>query len=205
MKIICIGLNYKAHILEMGHDTPEKPVFFMKPDTSLLRNNDPFYIPEFSTEIDYECELAVKINRVTKAINKKHAHRCYDEVAVGIDFTARDLQRELCKAGLPWEVSKAFDKSNPLPNQFVSLASLGKDIQDLNFNLNINGVTVQGTNSSDMLFGVDEIIEYVSQYVTLKIGDVIMTGTPSGIGKVAIGDHVEAYLEGEKLLDFNIK
>ncbi len=205
MKIICIGLNYKAHIKEMGHETPEQPVFFMKPDTALLRNNDPFYLPEFSSEVDYECELAVKINRVTKAISHEYAHRCYDEVAVGVDFTARDIQRELCKAGLPWEASKAFDKSTPLPNKFISLSSLGKDIQNLNFNLDINGVTVQGTNSSDMLFGIDEIIAYVSKYVTLKIGDIIMSGTPVGVGKVNIGDHLEAYLESNKLLDFNIK
>lgn len=205
MKIICIGLNYKAHIKEMGHDTPEVPIFFMKPDTALLRNNDDMFLPDFSSQVEYECELAIKINRVTKAISRKHAHRCYDEVAVGIDFTARDIQKEYGAQGLPWELAKAFDKSTPIPNKFVSLESLGKDVQDLDFHILINGKKAQAANSSDMLFSVDEIIEYVSRYVTLKIGDVILTGTPPGVGKVEIGDHIEAFLEDEKLLDFYIK
>ncbi|MFI3314793.1 MAG: fumarylacetoacetate hydrolase family protein, partial [Rikenellaceae bacterium] len=133
MKIICIGLNYKNHIAEMGHSTPQNPVFFLKPDTALLRNNDAFFIPDFSNDLQYECEVAVKINRIAKAIDQKFASRCYDEVAVGIDFTARDLQRKMIEEGLPWEISKAFDKSNPLPNNFIKLSDVGGDINNLDF------------------------------------------------------------------------
>lgn len=205
MKIICIGLNYKQHIKEMGHNTPSEPVFFMKPDTALLRNNNTFYIPDFSNELHYECEIAVKIDRVAKAIDEQFAHRCYSEVAVGIDFTARDLQRKLSQNGLPWEAAKAFDKSTPIPNRFIPLSELGGNIQNLDFHLEINGKRVQSANSSDMLFSVDKTIAYVTQFVTLKIGDIIMTGTPSGIGCVNEGDHIEAYLMGNKLLDFDVK
>ncbi|MEG1634769.1 MAG: fumarylacetoacetate hydrolase family protein [Rikenellaceae bacterium] len=205
MKIICIGLNYNKHIKELGHSIPTEPVFFMKPDTALLRNNDTFYIPDFSHELHYECELAVKIDRVAKAISEKFAPRCYSEVALGIDFTARDLQRRLAASGLPWEAAKAFDKSTPIPNQFIALDSIGGNIQNLDFYLNINGKTVQQTNTSDMLFSVDKIIAHVTKFVTLKIGDIIMTGTPSGVGTVSDGDHLEAYLMGEKVLDFEVK
>ncbi|MFI3321081.1 MAG: fumarylacetoacetate hydrolase family protein [Rikenellaceae bacterium] len=206
MKIICIGLNYKSHIEEMRHlSMPSEPVFFIKPDTSLLRNNDPFFIPDFTSNLNYECEIAVKINRIVKAIDAKFAPRCYNEIAVGIDFTARDLQQKLKAASLPWEASKAFDKSNPLPNDFIKLDELETGVDNLDFHLDINGVTVQKGNSSDMLFSIDELIAYVSKFVTLKIGDVIMTGTPKGVGKVEIGDHLEAYLCGRKMLDFDIK
>lgn len=207
MKIVCVGLNYEDHIKEFDRniDRSSFPTIFMKPDTALLRNNDPFYIPTFTDSIDYETELVVKINRVVKAIDEKFAARCYDEVAVGIDFTARSLQSELKKKGMPWELSKAFDKSTPVPNEFVKLSDFGSDINNLNFHLDINSKTVQRGCSKDMIFSVNNIISYVSQFVTLKIGDLIFTGTPSGVGRVNIGDRLEAYLEDRKLLDFEIK
>lgn len=207
MKIICVGLNYLDHINEFDRSKLDikEPCIFSKPDTAILRNNDPFYIPSFTNELHYETELVVKINRVVKAIDENFAARCYDEVAVGIDFTARDLQNKLKKSGLPWELSKAFDKSAPLPNEFIKLSEVGGDVQNLNFSLKINSKTVQQGNTSNMIFSVNKIISYVSHFMTLKIGDVIFTGTPSGVGCVNIGDHLEAYLENNKMLDFEIK
>lgn len=204
MKIVCIGMNYREHIKELGHAEPVKPVFFCKPDTALLRNNDPFYIPKFSDDLQYEVELVVKINRVVKSIEPQFASRCYDEIGVGIDFTARDIQRECVKNGYPWEICKAFDKSSPVPNDFISKAQF-KDMKDINFRLDINGQTRQVGNSSSMIFDIDTIISYVSEFMTLKIGDIIFTGTPVGVGKVYPGDHLEAYLEGNKMLNFYIK
>ena len=211
MKIFCIGRNYAAHLVEQ-HDSvgsaieqPQDLIWFMKPDTALLRNNDPFYIPEFSHEIEYECELVVKINRLGKCISPKFAHRYYDEVGLGIDFTARDLQRRVIAEGLPWEATKAFDHSAALSPEFISLETLGKDIQNLNFALSLNGTTRQKANTSQMLFTVDQIIARLSQFVTLKIGDLIYTGTPAGVGRVEEGDRLEAQLEGHKLLDFEIR
>lgn len=207
MKIICVGLNYIDHIKEFdrGKITIEKPCIFMKPDTALLRNNDTFYLPSFSSDINYELELVVKINRVVKAIDENFASRCYDEVGVGIDFTARDLQMKLKEQGMPWELSKAFDKSTPVPNEFIKLSEIGKDVQDLNFMLDINSKRVQCGYSKDMLFSVDQIIAYVSHFITLKIGDIIFTGTPSGVGSVKSGDRIEAFLEDRKMLDFEVK
>lgn len=207
MKIICIGRNYVDHIKELDHtdSTPKEPQYFMKPDTALLRNNDPFYIPSFSSQVDYECELVVKINRVAKYIDEKFAPRCYNEIGLGIDFTARDLQREAIAKGLPWEQCKAFDHSAALSPQFVELSDLGGDINNLNFTMELNGEVRQSGFTGDMLFNVDRIINYVSQYMTLKIGDLIFTGTPVGVGPVKAGDNIRACLEGRELLNFDIR
>jgi 2-keto-4-pentenoate hydratase/2-oxohepta-3-ene-1,7-dioic acid hydratase in catechol pathway len=204
MKIICIGRNYVAHINELENEIPDEPVFFMKPDSSLLRNNDPFYIPDWTNEVHHEIELVIKINRIGKNIEKRFANRYYDEVGLGIDFTARDVQNKLKAKGLPWEKAKAFDNAAVLGNTFFKKTDL-MDPEAISFKLDINGKTVQVGNSQLMLFGFDAIIEQVSKYVTLKIGDLIYTGTPAGVGPVKIGDHLEGYFEGEKLLDFHIK
>ena len=207
MKIICIGRNYAEHVAELDHtrDLPGKPQFFMKPDTALLRNNDPFYVPAFSREVHYETELVVRINRVGKAIEERFAPRYYDEVGLGIDFTARDLQRECIAGGLPWEIGKAFDHSAALSPQFVPLAELGGDVQRLHFEMSLNDEVRQRGDTSQMIFGVNRVIAYVSQFVTLKIGDLIYTGTPVGVGPVRPGDRIRASLEGRLLLDFDIK
>ena len=207
MKIICIGRNYADHAKELndGAEIPKEPLFFLKPDTALLRNNDPFYIPSFSNEVHYECELVVRITRLAKCIDKKFASRCYEEVGLGIDFTARDLQREAIEKGLPWELCKGFDHSAALSNQFVPLAELGGDVQNLEFEMELNGEVRQHGFTKDMLFTVDEIISHISRYMTLRIGDLIYTGTPVGVGPVSIGQHLEGYLEGEKLLDFYVR
>jgi 2-keto-4-pentenoate hydratase/2-oxohepta-3-ene-1,7-dioic acid hydratase in catechol pathway len=208
MKIICIARNYREHIKELdgaGRKPDEAPVFFMKPDTALLRNNDPFYIPDFSGQTDYECELVVRVNRVGRAIAQKFAHRYYDEVGLGIDFTARDLQREAIAKGLPWESCKAFDRSAALSARFLSLSETGGDVQNLRFEMRLNGETRQSGWTGDMIFTVDEIIAHVSRFVTLKMGDLIYTGTPVGVGPVAPGDRLTASLEGEELLNFAIK
>ena len=206
MKIICIGRNYADHAVELndGAELPKEPLFFLKPDTALLRNNDPFYIPNFSERVDYECELVVKINRVGKCIDRRFAHRYYDEVGLGIDFTARDLQRKAIEQGLPWEASKCFDHSAALSPEFVPLAELGA-IDNLHFDLKINGEVRQAGVTSEMLFSVDEIISHVSKYMTLKIGDLIYTGTPCGVGPVAVGDNLVATLEGRELLNFDVR
>ncbi len=204
MKIICIGLNYVAHIEEMKNNVPDEPVFFMKPDTALLRNNDPFYTPNWSESVHHEIELVLKINRIGKNIEKKFAHRYYDEIGLGVDFTARDIQAKLKAKGLPWEKAKAFDKAAVLSNTFVPKSEFN-DLKSINFNLNINGKTVQKGNSGFMIFDFDAIIENVSKYVTLKIGDLIYTGTPAGVGAVKIGDHLEGFLENKKMFDFEVK
>ena len=203
MKIIAIGRNYVDHAKELNNAVPKEPVFFMKPETALLQKNRPFYYPEFSKEIHYEAEIVIKINKIGKYIEEQFAHRYYDEISIGIDFTARDLQQKQKEKGLPWEIAKAFDSSAPI-GQFVKLSEY-KNIQDISFSLDINGKTVQNGHTSDMLFSVDKIIAYVSQFVSLKIGDLIYTGTPAGVGQVKIGDQLEAYIEGQKLLNFNIK
>lgn len=203
MKIICIGLNYKSHINEFNSSTPEKPLFFLKPETSLLLKNRPFFLPDFSQDVQYELELVVRINKVGKCIAPRFSHTYYNEIGLGIDFTARDLQQQCREKGEPWEMAKGFDNS-AVVSQFVSLSDFSS-IQNLNFNLLLNDTKVQQGNTSDMLFSVDEIISYVSQFMTLKIGDLIFTGTPSGVGKVAINDHLEGYLEKEKMLDFYVR
>ncbi len=207
MKILCIGRNYAAHVAELhdGGTIPEEPIFFLKPDTALLRNNDPFYIPSFSQEVHYECELVVRINRVGRSIEERFAHRYYDEVGLGIDFTARDLQRDAITHGLPWERAKAFDHSAALSPQFVPLAELGGDVQKLHFELALNGEVRQRGDTSLMLFGVDRLVSHLSQYFTLRMGDLIYTGTPVGVGPVRPGDNLRATLEGRTLLDFDIR
>ena len=187
-----------------GECSPE-PIWFLKPDTALLRNNDPFYIPAFSQEVHYECELVVRINRVGKCIEERFAHRYYDEVGLGIDFTARDLQREAIARGLPWERAKGFDHSAALSPEFIPLAELGGDVQRLHFELTIDGQVRQRGDTARMLFGIDRIIHHISQYITLKIGDLIYTGTPAGVGPVHPGDNLKASLEGHMLLDFDIR
>jgi 2-keto-4-pentenoate hydratase/2-oxohepta-3-ene-1,7-dioic acid hydratase in catechol pathway len=204
MKIICIGRNYVAHAHELKNEIPQEPVFFMKPDSSLLRNNDPFYIPEWSNEIHHEIELVIKINRLGKNIGKQFAHRYYDEIGLGIDFTARDIQNKLKEKGLPWEKAKAFDQSAVLGGMFID-KTVFPDQHNISFKLKINGNVVQDGNSELMIFSFEEIISHVSKYVTLKIGDLIYTGTPAGVGPVKIGDHLEGFLEDKKILDFMIK
>ena len=187
-----------------GECSPE-PIWFLKPDTALLRNNDPFYIPAFSHEVHYECELVVRIDRVGKSIAERFAHRYYKEVGLGIDFTARDLQREAIARGLPWERAKGFDHSAALSPEFIPLAELGGDVQRLHFELTIDGQVRQRGDTARMLFGIDRIIHHISQYITLKIGDLIYTGTPAGVGPVHPGDNLKASLEGHMLLDFDIR
>jgi len=203
MKIICIGRNYREHAKELNNAVPEKPVFFMKPDTALLQKNNPFFYPDFSKNVQYETEIVLKINRNGRHIEEQFAHKYIDEISVGIDFTARDLQAEQKKKGLPWEIAKAFDQSAPvgkfLPkNQF-------SDLNDVNFSLKINGETRQQGNTKNMMFGFDRIVSYISQFVSLKPGDLIFTGTPAGVGPIAIDDHFEVFIEQEKLLEFNVK
>ncbi|MFY9151010.1 MAG: fumarylacetoacetate hydrolase family protein [Prolixibacteraceae bacterium] len=204
MKIICIGRNYVAHANELNNEIPDEPVLFLKPDSALLRNNEPFYIPDWSNDLHHEVELIVKICKVGKNIEKKFAHRYYKEIGLGIDFTARDLQNELKDKGLPWEKSKAFDHSAVVCREFVPVDSFANR-NAIQFRLEINGKTVQEGNTELMIFPVDEIIAHVSKYFTLKIGDLIYTGTPAGVGPVKIGDHLEGYLEGEKMFDFLVK
>ena len=204
MKIFGIGLNYTSHKVEMKQDFETKdPVFFMMPDTALLQRGHPFFLPDFSNDIQYETEVVVKISRLGKSIPERFAHRYYEELTVGIDFTARDLQRQQKQLGMPWEISKCFDKASPL-GHFISKHDL-PDVNNLNFHLDINNQTVQQGNTADMLYSIDRIIAYLSQYFTLKMGDLIFTGTPAGVGNVAIDDHLQGYLEGHKLLDFKIK
>ncbi len=204
MKIICIGRNYVAHAEELKNEIPDEPVFFMKPDSSLLKNNDPFYIPELSKEIHHEIELVIKINRIGKNIEKRFAHRYFDEIGLGIDFTARDVQNKLKEKGLPWEKAKSFDQSAVLGGEFID-KTIFPDQQNISFKLKVNGNVVQNGNSALMIFCFEDIISHVSKYVTLKIGDLIYTGTPAGVGPIKIGDHLEGFLEDRKLMDFIIK
>jgi len=203
MKIICIGRNYASHAKELNNPIPEEPVIFMKPDSSLIRNNQPFFIPDFSTDVHHEVELVVKIDKLGKHIEKKFAHKYYHEIGIGIDFTARDLQSKLKEKGLPWEKAKGFDGSAPV-GKFV-LKSTFSDIENINFHLDINGKRVQTGNTSNMLYSIDTIIEHVSKYFTLKIGDLIYTGTPEGVGPVRAGDRLACFIEEEELLTFNIR
>jgi len=203
MKIICIGRNYVKHAQELNHDVPTEPVFFMKPDSALLKDNKPFFLPDFSNEIHHEIELIIKISRLGKNIEAKFAHRYYDEIGLGIDFTARDVQRQLIEKGLPWEKSKAFDSSAVL-GRFLSREELG-DMGQILFSLKRNGEIVQSGDSQLMIFPFDTIIEHVSKYVTLKIGDLIYTGTPAGVGPVAIGDRLEGFIGEKKMFDIVVK
>ncbi|MBD8347726.1 fumarylacetoacetate hydrolase family protein [Dysgonomonas sp. HGC4] len=207
MKIICVGLNYQEHNREMGRAdsaSSDNPVIFIKPDSALLKDNKPFFIPDFSEDIHYELEVVVRINRLGKNIAERFAHRYYDELTVGIDFTARDLQNELKAKGLPWELSKGFDYS-AVVGEFISKEDLLNDIGNVSFELHKNGNQVQLGNTSDMIHSIDKIIDYVSRFFTLKIGDIIFTGTPAGVGRVDIEDHLEGFLENKKLFDFYVR
>ena len=203
MKIFAIGQNYIEHNKELNSPNPKEPVVFMKPDTAALKNNKPFYIPDFTEELHYETELIVKINKLGKNIASKFAHRYYDEIGLGIDFTARDIQRRMKAEGKPWEICKAFDNSAVIGN-FIPKDELG-DVQNIDFHLNINGALVQKGNSTDMIFTIDELIAYISRFFTLKIGDILFTGTPVGIGKVNINDQLEGYIFEKKMFDFQVK
>jgi len=203
MKIICIGLNYRKHAMELGRKLPEEPVVFLKPDSSILKNNKPFFLPGFSKMIQYEAEIVLMISKLGKGIDAKYAHRYYDEITVGIDITARDIQNRNSAAGLPWELSKCFDGAAPI-GTFIPVSSVG-DLNNLEFRLEINDRIVQQGNTSDMIFGFNEIIAYISTFFTLKTGDLIFTGTPSGIGPLRKDDHLVAYIGNKNVLDFYIK
>ena len=205
MKIFAVGLNYPQHNKELNEKLykGEVPVIFTKADSSLLKDGKPFFVPDDMGRIDYETEIVVRICRLGKAIPARFAHRYYDAVTVGIDFTARELQAELRKKGLPWEMCKGFDGAAAI-GEWVSVEKF-RDVQALQFHLDINGKTVQEGRTSDMLFKIDEIIEYISKYFTLKTGDIIYTGTPVGVGPVNIDDHLTGYIEDRKVLEFNIK
>jgi len=203
MKIIAIGRNYAAHAKELNNPVPEKPVIFLKPDTALLKDNKAFYIPDFSSDIHYELEVVLKICKEGKHISEKFAPKYYEEVGLGIDFTARDIQAEHKSKGLPWELAKAFDHSAAVSN-FIPKAEL-QDLYSSNFKLQINGETRQDGNTRNMLFSFEQIIAFVSKYITLKKGDLIFTGTPEGVGQVKAGDKLEAWLEDQQLLNFDIK
>jgi len=203
MKLIGIGRNYIDHAKELNNPVPTEPVIFLMPDTALLRNDDPFYIPSFTNEVHYEVEIVVRINKIGKNIAQKFAHRYYEEIGIGIDFTARDLQSKLKSKGLPWSNAKGFDFSAPISRKYINKSEFSS-VDDINFSLLKNGEEVQKGNSSEMIFKIDELISYISRFYTLKIGDLIYTGTPPGVGKVEIGDKLEAFVENRKMLTCNI-
>lgn len=203
MKIICIGRNYVEHAKELNNPLPSEPVFFLKPDTAIIIRNRPFFYPEFSENIHYEAELVLKISKNGRHIAEKFAPTYYEEIGIGIDFTARDLQQKQKEKGLPWEVAKAFDGSAPM-SDFVKLDSLN-DQKNIQFHLLKNGEKVQDGNSNLMIFSFEKIISHVSKFMTLKMGDLIFTGTPAGVGPVKIGDRLEGFLEGEKMLKCDVK
>jgi 2-keto-4-pentenoate hydratase/2-oxohepta-3-ene-1,7-dioic acid hydratase in catechol pathway len=201
MKIICIGRNYAEHAKEMNSDVPTEPVFFMKPDTSILKNGSDFYYPDFTKDLHHECELVIKIDKNGKNIAEKFADKYYSSMSLGIDFTARDLQAECKSKGLPWEKAKSFEHSAPISTDWVSADNL----IEAKFSLKKNGELVQSGAVTDMIFNINQIISYVSRYMTLKTGDLIYTGTPSGVGPVVIGDKLEGFLNGQKMFEFDIK
>ena len=203
MKIICIGRNYLAHIAELDRELPIEPLFFMKPASALLLPHNPFFYPDFSQKIHYETELVIRICKQGRSIEEKFAHKYYDAITVGIDFTARDLQQKCIEKGHPWEIAKAFDSSAPV-GEFVKISAL-KNPQDIAFGMKLNDEWVQQGHSSDMIFSFDKIIAYVSRFVTLKEGDYIFTGTPRGVGEVHVGDKLELFLEEESVFWFNVK
>jgi acylpyruvate hydrolase len=203
MKIFAIGRNYIDHAKELNNPVPAEPLFFMKPDTAIIRNNKPFFYPDFTTDLQYETEIVLKLSRVGKNISERFASRYFAELGIGIDFTARDIQNKCKERGLPWEVAKSFDGSAPI-SKFCSIEKY-KDIYNLNFHLDLNGKTVQTGNTADLIFSFEKVIAHISKFVTVKMGDLIFTGTPSGVGPVSIGDHLQAYIEDEVLLDFFIR
>lgn len=203
MKLICIGRNYAAHIAELENDKPSDPVIFLKPDTAVLPKNRPFFIPDFSNDVHHEVEILVKINRVGKYIDKKFAHKYYEEIGLGIDFTARDLQNQLKTKGLPWEKAKAFDGAAVI-GDWIAVNTI-KNVDNINFSLQKNDTVVQQSNTSLMLWKIDELIAYVSKYFTLKIGDIIFTGTPSGVGKVEVNDKLKGFIEQNEMFSITVK
>jgi 2-keto-4-pentenoate hydratase/2-oxohepta-3-ene-1,7-dioic acid hydratase in catechol pathway len=204
MKIICIGRNYGAHAKELGNELPQEPVFFCKPDSAILPKGNPLYIPEWTKDLHYEVELVYRIHRLGKNIDQAHASRYYDAVSLGIDFTARDVQEAQKQARLPWEKAKAFDGSAVISSHWLDI-QVPEKMEELHFRLDKNGETVQRGNSSDMIFSIDAIIAYVSQFMTLKIGDLIFTGTPAGVGPVQIGDVLKGYLGEQEMFQVKIK
>lgn len=203
MKIICIGRNYSDHIKELGNEKPIEPVFFLKPDTAISPKGHPFFIPDFSKNIHYEVELVVRINRLGKYIEEKFAHKYYDQIGLGIDFTARDIQQKVKEKGLPWEKAKGFDGSAVISRNYLNKQNI--NLTDLNFSLKKNTTLVQSGNTKHMMFTIDQIISYISQFYTLKIGDLIYTGTPAGVGKVEAGDLLEGYIEEDKMFEVKVR
>lgn len=204
MRIFAIGRNYAEHIKELNNERPDEPVIFTKPDTAVLKNNAPFYYPDFSKDIHHEVELVLRISKEGKNIQEKFASKYYDSIGIGIDFTARDLQQKAKEKGLPWDIAKGFNGSAPVSDRFLPVTDI-KDPGNINFSLKINGELRQQGNTSLMLFGFDYIISYLSKFFTLRTGDLIFTGTPKGVGPVKVGDILSAYIEDEKLLEFEIK
>lgn len=203
MKIICIGRNYADHAKEMNSSVPDSPMFFMKPDIAIVRPGMPFFYPNFTNDIHYECEVVVKINKVGKNIAQKFAHKYYDTIGLGIDFTARDLQRKCKEKGHPWEIAKAFEGSAPISKDFIDKKEL--DLENLNFRLEQNGKEVQNGNTKDMIFSIDQLISYVSQFMTLKKGDLIYTGTPAGVGPIAINDELTGFIGDREMFRIKVK
>lgn len=203
MKIICIGRNYADHAKEMNAPVPTEPMFFMKPDVALLKNGEPFYYPEFSKDIHYECELVVRISKAGKNIAEKFANKYYSEIGLGIDFTARDLQLQCKEKGQPWEIAKSFESSAPISDRFIPIDEL--DLSTLEFSLDQNGQRVQTGHARDMIFKIDQLIAYVSRFMTLKTGDLIYTGTPHGVGPVAIGDVLIGKMGNDEMFRFEVK
>ncbi len=203
MKIICIGRNYSEHAKELKNEIPSSPLYFMKPDVALLSDNKDFYYPSFTNDVHYECELVVKIDKMGKCIEKQFANRYFSKISLGIDFTARDIQEECKSKGLPWEKAKSFDHSAVISSKWISKEDL--EMENISFSLQLNDKEVQVGNSSNMLFSIADIISYVSQFITLKTGDLIFTGTPSGVGSVTIGDKLTGFLDGQEMFNFSVR
>lgn len=204
MKIICVGFNYHDHIREMNKPVPTEPVIFLKPETALLQKNQPFFYPEFSKDIHYEAEIVIRINKIGKNIAPKFAHTYYDAIGIGIDFTARDLQYECMEKGLPWDICKGFNGAAPISQDFIPKEEFA-DVKNINFSLLKNGELVQKGNTNDLVFHFDELIAHISKFFMLKIGDLIFTGTPVGVGSVKVGDRLQAYIEDKKMLTVDVR
>ena len=204
MRIFAIGRNYAEHIKELNNERPDEPVIFTKPDTALLRNNSPFFYPDFSSDVHYEAELVLRVSKEGKNIQETFASKYYDAIGIGIDFTARDLQQKAKEKGLPWDIAKGFNGSAPVSDKFISVKDF-KSLGDINFSLRVDGETKQQGNTSLMLFNFDYIMAYLSKFFTLRTGDLIFTGTPKGVGPVKVGNVLSAYIENEKLLEFEVK
>jgi len=204
MRIFAIGRNYAEHISELNNERPDEPVIFTKPDTAILRNNAPFYYPGFSTDIHYEIELVLRICKEGKNIEEKFAHKYFDAIGIGIDFTARDLQQKAKEKGLPWDIAKGFNGSAPISDKFIPVSDF-KELKNINFSLKVNDDLRQQGNTSLMLFSFEYIISYLSKFFTLRTGDIIFTGTPKGVGPIVVGNKLSAFIENEKLLEFEVK